>query len=435
MSDGILDVSENGGADLSEVDHPERDFKVLRIDEAAVRSHLGEMVRTSVEETLNALLDAEADALCGAAKYERTELRKNTRAGHYPRKLATTSGTVELQVPKLRTLKFETAIIERYKRRESSVEEALIEMYLAGVSVRRVEDITEALWGEKVSPSTLSNLNQKVYGRLEEWRNRPIEGKHPYVYLDGICLKRSWAGEVKNVSVLAAIGVNSEGFREILGVAEGCKEDKAGWLSFLKHLKERGLTGVRLIISDKCLGLVEALGETYPEADWQRCTVHWYRNVFSQVPREKVKDVAAMLKAIHAQEDRDSARRKAQDVVEKLRSMRLGKAAQIVEDGAAETFSYYSFPREHWQKIRTNNPMERTLKEVRRRVKVIGAFPDGESALMLCAARLRHVASKNWGSRKYMDMGLLEAHPGSPRGGLAEEAKGMAREAESTLVG
>ena len=177
--------------------------------------------------------------------------------------------------------------------------------------------------------------------------------------------------------------------------------------------------------------LVEALGETFPEAYWQRCTVHWYRNVFSMVPREKVKTVAAMLKAIHAQEDQESARKKAQDVVDKLRAMRLGKAAQIVEEGAEETLSYYNFPREHWQKIRTNNPMERTLKEVRRRVKVIGAFPDGESALMLCAARLRHVASKNWGQRKYMDMGLLERYLVSPRGGLGEEEN----QAESTIVG
>ena len=213
MSERILDVSENGGADLSEVAQPELDYTVLRFDEAAVRSHLGEMVRTSVEETLNALLDAEADALCGAAKYERTESRKDTRAGHYARKLTTSSGTVDVKVPKLRTLKFETAIIERYRRRESSVEEALIEMYLAGVSVRRVEDITEALWGEKVSPSTLSNLNQKVYGRLEAWRNQRITGSHPYVYLDGIFLKRSWAGVVKNVSVLAAMGVKSVGLR------------------------------------------------------------------------------------------------------------------------------------------------------------------------------------------------------------------------------
>ena len=162
--------------------------------------------------------------------------------------------TVRLKVPKLRAQTFETAIIERYRRRESSVEEALIEMYLAGVSVRRVEDITEALWGARVSPSTVSELNKKIYATIEAWRNRPIAGEHPYVYLDGIVLKRSWAGEVRNVSLLVAIGVNHEGYREILGICEGAKEDKAGWSSFLKHLKERGLTGVQLIISDACMG-------------------------------------------------------------------------------------------------------------------------------------------------------------------------------------
>jgi len=431
MPEVLKEVSTESSEALSEAAQKRESLGVIRIDEAAVRSHLGAMVRSSVEETLNALLDAEADALCGAERYERTEARKDTRAGHYTRQLGTTAGTVELKVPKLRTLKFETAIIERYKRRESSVEEALIEMYLAGVSVRRVEDIAEALWGEKVSPSTLSSLNQKVYGRIEEWRNRPLEGKYPYVYLDGISLKRSWAGEVKNVSVLAAIGVNLEGFREILGVAEGCKEDQAGWSSFLKHLKARGLESPQLIISDKCLGLVESLAEIFPDASWQRCTVHWYRNIFSHVPREKVKEVAAMLKAIHAQEDREAAQRKTEDVVEKLRLLKLRKAAELVARDAHETLSYYQFPSEHWRKIRTNNPMERTLKEVRRRVKVIGAFPDGESALMLCAARLRHVAGKNWSGQKYMDMELLKECASSSRG-----AREMKDEwASSTLIG
>ena len=161
-------------------------------------------------------------------------------------------------------------------------------MYLAGVSVRRVEDITEALWGTRVSPSTVSELNQKIYVHIDAWRNRPIEGEHPYVYLDGIWLKRSWGGEVENVAVLVAIGVGSDGYREILGVCEGTKEDKESWRNFLRHLKERGLKGVRLIISDKCLGLVEALGEFFPEAQWQRCVVHWYRNVFTAVPKGKV---------------------------------------------------------------------------------------------------------------------------------------------------
>src|SRR5580700_473844 len=190
---------------------------VVQIDEGKIQAHLDEVVRSTVEETLNALLDAEADQLCGARNYERTEARKDTRAGSYHRQLQTKAGEVTLKVPKLRTLPFETAIIERYRRRESSVEEALVEMYLAGVSVGRVEDITEALWGTRVSPSTVSELNQKIYGQIESWRNRPIEGKHPYVFLDGLWLKRSWGGEVRNVSLLVAIGVNEEGFRGSAG--------------------------------------------------------------------------------------------------------------------------------------------------------------------------------------------------------------------------
>ena len=175
-------------------------------------THLGEMVRGTVEETLNAMLDAEADQLCGAGRYERSQARQDTRAGSYERTLQTSAGEVSLKVPKLRRQTFETAIIERYRRRESSVEEALIEMYLAGVSVRRVEDITEALWGTRVSPSTVSNLNKKIYAKIEAWRNRRIEGEHPYLYLDGIVMKRTWAGEVRNVSLLVASAVNSEDF-------------------------------------------------------------------------------------------------------------------------------------------------------------------------------------------------------------------------------
>ncbi len=284
--------------------------KIVEINEGEIRGHLDEMVRKSVEDTLNALLDLEADQLCGAARYERSADRVDTRAGSYNRKLHTKAGEVELKMPKLRTLPFETQIIERYKRRESSVEEALMEMYLAGVSVRRVEDITEALWGTKVSPSTVSELNKKIYEKIETWRNAPIEGDHPYVYLDGIWMKRSWGGEVKNVSVLVAVGVNADGYREVLGVMEGAKEDKDSWTRFLRYLKERELNGVRLIVSDKCMGLVESLAEFYPKADWQRCTVHFYRNVWSFVPKLKVKTVAAMLKAIHAQEDREAALQK-----------------------------------------------------------------------------------------------------------------------------
>ena len=381
--------------------------QVVKIDEGRIRDHLGEMVRGTVEETLNSLLEAEAEELCRAARYERSPDRQDTRAGHYRRKLQTKAGEVELRMPKLRKVPFETAIIERYRRRESSVEEALIEMYLAGVSVRRVEDITEALWGTRVSPGTVSNLNKKIYEHIERWRNRPIEGEHRYVYLDGIILKRTWAGEVRNVSVLVAIGVSRQGFREILGVAEGANEDKAGWLGFLRHLKERGLVGVELFISDACLGLVEAATELFPEAKWQRCIVHFYRNVFTVVPSGKLRAVADMLKAIHAQEDAEAAKEKAAAVIDKLRAMKLARAADIVEQGVSDTLTHYAFPSEHRRRLRTNNPMERVMREIRRRTRVVGAFPDGNSALMLVAARLRHVASTRWGTRRYLDMNRL----------------------------
>ena len=381
---------------------------VIRIDDERIQEHLGKIVRGSVEETLNALLEAEADRLCNAERYERTEARRDTRAGSYERKLHTSAGEVRLKVPKLRTQTFETAIIERYRRREASVEEALMEMYLAGVSVRRVEDITEALWGTRVSPGTVSNLNKKIYEKIEAWRNRPIKGNHPYVYLDGIVLKRSWAGEVRNVSLLVAIGVNQDGYREILGICEGAKEDKAGWSAFLKHLKERGLSGVELIISDACLGLVESATEVYPEAQWQRCVVHFYRNVFSHVPTTKVREVAHMLKAIHAQENREAAAKKAEEVIAKLKALRLAKAAELVETNIAETFSFYDFPDQHWIKLKTNNPLERIMREIRRRTRVVGAFPDGKSALNLAAARLRHIAGTKWSLKRYMNMDLLK---------------------------
>lgn len=382
--------------------------RIIEINEEKIKDHLGEFVRGTVEETLNAMLDAEADAICNAQKYEHTPDRKDTRAGSYGRKLQTKAGELNLKVPKLRTLPFDTAIIDRYRRREISVEESLVEMYLAGVSVRRVEDITEALWGTKVSPGTISNLNKKVYAHIEAWRNRKITGDYSYVYLDGIWLKRSWGGEVRNISILIALGVTADGFREILGVAEGAKEDKESWQGFLRYLKSRGLKGIRLFISDKSLGLVESIAHFYPEAKWQRCIVHFYRNVFTVVPHGKVKYVATMLKAIHAQEDKQAAIEKAHSVAKKLKEMKLPKAAELVLNSIEETLTYYDFPDEHRRRIRTNNPLERIMREIRRRTRVVGAFPDGESALMLVAARLRYIASRSWGAKRYLNMDYMK---------------------------
>lgn len=383
---------------------------IIQLNQDLIHTELKDLVKNSVEETLNAMLDAEADKLVQAERYARDEQRQGYRAGHYDRSFATTAGEVNLRMPKLKGVAFETAIIERYRRRESSVEEALIEMYLAGVSVRRVEDITEALWGTKVSPGTISNLNKKAYENIEKWRNRPLSSQaYPYVYVDGIFLKRCWGEEFENVSILIAIGVTDDGYREILGAAEGLKEDLESWKEFFVWLKSRGLSGVKLVIGDKALGMVEAIGQVFPEAKYQRCIAHFYRNVFSVVPKQKVKEVAKMLKAIHAQEDREAALEKAKAVVEKLRKMKLTKAAGKVDEYITETLTYMSFPEQHWTRIRTNNTLERLNREIKRRTKVVGTFPDGQSALMLVCARLRHVTSSEWGTKRYLNMDHLHS--------------------------
>ena len=393
---------------------------IIQLNQELIHTELNDLVKNSVEDALNAMLDAEADRLMNAERYARDAERQGYRAGHYDRSFTTTSGEVNLRMPKLKGVAFETAIIERYRRRETSVEEALIEMYLAGVSVRRVEDITEALWGTKVSPGTISNLNKKAYENIEKWRNRPLSSdSYPYIYVDGIFLKRCWGEEFENVSILVAIGVNEDGYREIIGASEGLKEDLESWKNFFVWLKSRGLSNVKLVIGDKALGMVEAIGQVFPGARYQRCTVHFYRNVFSVVPRQRIAAVVKMLKAIHAQEDKAAAREKAKAVVAKLHEMKLHKAAEKVESGIEETLTYMSFPAEHWTRIRTNNTLERLNREIKRRTKVVGSFPDGESALMLVCARLRHVSSSEWGSKRYLNMKHLTSM-------LLEESEGIA---------
>ena len=384
--------------------------KIVSFDEAAIKLHLGELVRSSVEDTLNALLEEEATRLLNAESYERCDDREGFRAGHYDRNLTTKAGNVKLKMPKLKGMTFQTAIIERYRRRESSVEEALVEMYLAGVSTRKVEDITEILWDTKISAAAVSKLNKKVYPKIEQWRQRKLTGQYPYVYVDGTVIKRNWGGSVENVSVLIAIAVTDAGYREIIGCSLGMKEDAASWTEFFVSLKDRGLSGVRLIIGDKSLGMLGAADEVFPEAKYQRCVVHFYRNVFSKTPTRLRRQVAKMLKAIHAQESREAALAKAQSVIEQLQFMKLKEAAQVIEAGVNETLTYMDkpFPFEHWVRIRINNALERLNREIKRRTKVIGSFPDGDSALMLVAARCKYVAESQWGSRRYLDISRME---------------------------
>lgn len=374
----------------------------------AFKSQVGELVRKTIEDVINAMLDEEADQLIGAGPYERTEERAGYRAGHYKREFTTTAGQITLNMPKLKGMRFATSVIERYKRREVSIEEAIVEMYLAGVSTRRIEDVSEILWGASVSPGTVSNLNEKAFKSIDEWRCRPLTCEYPYVYIDGIYLKRSWGGSYENVAVMVAIGVNDDGYREIVGCAEGFTESKECWRDFLSWLRGRGLRGVRMFVGDKAAGMVGSIAEAFPEAKYQRCTVHFYRNAMARVPKSRRAQVGAMLKAIHAMESREAAEEKALSVADELERVKLGEAAKVVRDGYAETLTYCEMPREHWRRIRTNNGIERLNREIRRRTRVVGTFPDGKSALMLVTARLKYVSSKEWSSRRYLDVSLLE---------------------------
>ena len=328
--------------------------QVIQIDEARIRDHLGEMVRGTVEETLNAMLDAEADQLCGAGRYERSKARQDTRAGSYERTLQTSAGEVSLKVPKLRRQTFETAIIERYRRPGK----------LGRGSADR--DVSGGHFGapsgghHRSGGRGRSSEQQEDLRKIEAWRNRRIEGEHPYLYLDGIDEADMGGRGAQRLTVGGQRG-QFRGIREILGICEGAKEDKSGWSAFLRHLIDRGLKGVQLIISDACRGLTESAADYLPDARWQRCMVHFYRNVFSHVPATRVREVSHMLKAIHAQENRDAAERKARTIVEDLRAAKMHTAADLVERNVSETLTYYAFPDIHWHKIRTTDEIDKSF--------------------------------------------------------------------------
>ncbi len=314
-----------------------------------------------------------------------------------------------VRVPKLKGAVFESAVIERYRRREESVEEALIDMYLAGVSTRRVDDISQALWGERMPSQTLSDKLKKVYEDIDAWRQRPLTQSYPYVFMDGVWHKRSCGGAVENVSVLVAIGIGMDGHREVIGVAEGMEEDTQSWRSFVSSLISRGLTGVRMVTGDRCAGLVSAIGELLPEARYQRCMVHFMRNVLARVSPRHTRWAGDALKAIFAMESREAALAKAETVATEMEARKLKEAARCLREGIGETTIYLlaDYPREHRRRLRTNNMIERLNREIRRRTRVVGAFPDGRSALMLISARIRYVTGNDWSTRRYLDMSRL----------------------------
>ncbi len=384
--------------------------QILQVDENMLETKLDRLVSRKGEELLNAMLDAEADEITGAARYERSGERKAYRAGHYERDLTVKAGKMSLKVPKLKGAVFESAVIERYRRREESVEEALIDMYLAGVSTRQVDDVSQLLWGDRMPSQTLSDKLKKVYADIDEWRGRPLEQDYPYLFMDGVWHKRCWGGSVENVSILVAVGVGMDGRREVLSVAEGMKEDSESWREFIKGMLARGLKGVRLVTGDRCAGLVAAVNELLPGARYQRCMVHFERNILAKVNPKNRDWAADALKAIFSMESRQAALEKAEQVATEMESKGLKAAASCLREGIGETTTYLldDYPREHRRRIRTNNMIERLNREIRRRTRVVGSFPDGRSALMLVCARSRYVTANQWSARRYLDMSRLD---------------------------
>jgi transposase-like protein len=325
---------------------------------ADYRGWIEEEIRGAVKAVLEEILEAEITTHLGAAPSERTEGRRGFRNGSYTRGLLSRVGALEIDVPRDRKGTFRPGVFERYRRMESPLEEALLRAYLEGVSTRRVGDIAEALVGEGISAATVSRLNGRLSERLQEWRERPLLGAYPYLYLDGISLTVRWGGSCERVSVLVAIGVTQEGFREVLACGAGFRESEESWRGLFRSLTERGLQGVRLVISDACSGLKAAVSDFLPGAHWQRGTVHVMRNVLDKVPQSRRTEVAAALKTIWHQESVEEARHKATRVIEQFQKS-LPAAMRTLEGVLEDSLTFYRFPREHWKMLRTNNPLER----------------------------------------------------------------------------
>ena len=322
---------------------------------------------------------------------------------------------MSLKAPELKGALFGSAVIERCRRRESSVEEALMEMCLAGVSARGVDDTGRLLWGERMPSRTLGDKLKKIHKEIDEWRKRPLGSECPYVFVDGVWRKRSWGGHVENAGVLVAIGVGTEGRREAIAVDEDMREDAAGRERFFRSVIERGLRGVGPVVGDRCAGLVSTVNSMPPNARCQRRMVRFMRNVPSKTPPGHREWASAALKAVFAQENRESAMAKAGTVAGEMEERKLKAAANRLREGVGETAACLlpGFPANHGIKPRTDDMIERLNKEIRRRTRVVGGFPDSDSALMLVCAGIRYVTSRSWSDRRYMDTSRLDDNPGA----------------------
>jgi transposase-like protein len=365
-------------------------------------------VREGVKAVLEEVLQEEMSEHLDAGYRELTPTRRGERNGRYTRNLVTPAGKIErLEVPRDREGEFATEVFERYKRMTGDVEEAVLEMYLSGISVRKIAGVTEALSRVKVGKDAVS----RIVGRLEEeqraWRERSFEEKeYPYLYLDATYLKVRWGASVTSMALLACVGVDEEGFREVLAVEVAGSEKGAAYASLLRGLLDRGLSGVKLVVSDDHEGIKAAVFDELPGVKWQRCVVHFERNVLAHVPASSTAEVAEDIKAIFKVRREKTALALAEEFIE-LYGKRFTKAVSVFEAGIGDALSYLSFPGIHHARIRTTNMLERLFREVKRRTRVVGVFPSETSASTLATAiALR--SSEEWALKRYLTMDALD---------------------------
>jgi len=372
--------------------------------EAASPDLLREMVKNFAE----ALMGAEAEALCNAGYRQRTEERVNSRNGYRLRDWDTRAGTIELAVPKLRTGSyFPDWLLERRRRAEAALISVVATSYLLGVSTRRMDKLVETLGIASLSKSQVSRMAKDLDEQVAAFRSRPLDaGPYTFVWADALTLKVREGGRVVHVHGLIAVGVNNDGHREILGLDVTSAEDGAGWLAFWRGLTARGLTGVQLVTSDAHRGLVDAIGATVPAAGWQRCRTHYLRDLLTQVPKSSQRWVATMVRTIFDQPDSSEVHAQFDRVVAALET-KLPKAAEHLADAREQLLAFTAFPREAWTQIWSNNPQERLNREIRRRTDVVGIFPDRDAVVRLVGAVLAEQNDEWIEQRRYMGLEIL----------------------------
>ena len=379
------------------------------VDWKAVIEGQEDFLKPLVKEVLQQVLEAEMLETVGAERHERTEGRHGYRSGYYRRGLVTRVGKLELRVPQDRQGRFSTELFARYQRSEQALVAALAEMYVQGVSTRKVKAVTEELCGHEFSASTVSEINKGLDGKLAAFAARRLEEPYPYLIMDARYEKVREAGVIRSRAVLIAIGINWDGRREVLAVELANRESEGSWKVFLMGLKERGLNGVEFVVTDDHAGLRRAIRELMPEAIWQRCYVHFLRNALDYLPRKADDDCLIELRWLYDRQNIEEARR---DLVAWLKKWqgKYPKLCDWVEGNIEETLSFYRLPRQHHKHMKSTNMLERLNEEIKRRTHVVRIFPHEESCLRLIRALAAEIHEDWIEATRYLNMTILKDH-------------------------